>query len=245
MTGMAEAELTEPGEPMSSGSLSVMFATPVARFAHPAAEMFNQQIAGIVASRLHDTGQSLGYKRETLSNITRWGEPVLDKLTRWTLARARQYVRASLPDALGPDRSVTAVAQDQAPSLVVRNCWASLYTPGDQHPPHYHPNTAITAIYYVQPSAECHLDLYDPRPNIDYYDPGVVFGGADRNIRLNCDPGDLVLFPGWLRHAVPTFTGDGDRISLSWNLDFLFTAVTTRSDVSGRTGRVPAKKGKS
>jgi len=142
------------------------------------------------------------------------------------LAAARRMVETVLPREL--ERSVKAYSQASRQacvlSIVVGNGWASAYRAGDQHPAHNHPNTAVTAIYYVQAPAFCELDLLDPRPCIDYYDPGLTFGGADKNVRLACTPGELIMFPGWLRHAVPTFEGEGERISMSWNLEFVMRA---------------------
>ncbi|GHF76748.1 hypothetical protein GCM10018790_63550 [Kitasatospora xanthocidica] len=91
---------------------------------------------------------------------------------------------------------------------------------GDHHEAHFHPNTAIAAIYYVEVPGTCDLDLIDPRANIDYFDPGITFAGEGRNFRLRCAPGELVLFPGWLKHAVPEFHDDSVRISMSWNLSY-------------------------
>jgi uncharacterized protein (TIGR02466 family) len=203
------------------GSIYAMFATPVARFAHPAAQTLNQQLSALVLARAETADKAFGYKRETLGNMADWDDPVTSKLTTWVLACARQMVAASLRDALSKARQSRLGEENQSLSVVAGNSWASLYTTGDRHPPHYHPNTALAAIYYVQSPASCALELHDPRPYIDYYDPGVTFGGADQNVRLNCRPGELLIFPGWLQHSVPEFAADGIRISLSWNLDFV------------------------
>ncbi|WP_405682611.1 MULTISPECIES: putative 2OG-Fe(II) oxygenase [unclassified Streptomyces] len=55
----------------------------------------------------------------------------------------------------------------------------------------------------------------DPRANIDYFDPGLTFAGEGKNLRLRCEPGELIMFPGWLKHTVPFFADDGVRISMS------------------------------
>lgn len=214
----ADVSAITESDTISTGSLQALFATPVARMPHPAAETFNHLIADAVLSRIQAAGDLFDYKRETLSNMSRWGDPVIDKLTKWVLAAARRMVEQVLPDEL------ERAGRDRTLCIVVGNSWASAYRAGDQHPAHNHPNTAVTAIYYVQAPAFCELDLLDPRPYIDYYDPGLTFGGADKNVRLTCTPGELVMFPGWLRHAVPKFEGDGERISLSWNLDFAMRA---------------------
>jgi Putative 2OG-Fe(II) oxygenase len=82
------------------------------------------------------------------------------------------------------------------------------------------PATALTAIYYVHAPHACELDLLDPRANVDYFDPGIAIAGEGSRVRLRCSPGELLLFPGWVKHAVPEFDEDGVRISISWNLGY-------------------------
>ena len=211
-TGTGEGQAGQAGQ---AGTIQGIFATPIARFPHPGAPTFNHLIADTVILRLHDPNELYAYKKETLMNMNQWGDPVIERLTTWVLACARQMVEAALPQELA--RSVKTRSDTegvpQVLSITVGNSWASVYEDGDQHPPHNHPNTAITAIYYVQGSETCELELPDPRPGIDYYDPGLTFGGASKNVHLHCSPGELVLFPGWLWHGVPPFHGDRNRIS--------------------------------
>ncbi len=42
---------------------------------------------------------------------------------------------------------------------------------------------------------------------------------AGRNITFTPSSGQCVLFPGWLFHAVTTYTGKAPRISVAFNLD--------------------------
>jgi hypothetical protein len=48
----------------------------------------------------------------------------------------------------------------------------------------------------------------DPRP-------GNVHGGKEV---ITPEPGLLIMFPGWLQHYVNAYYGDGERISIAWNL---------------------------
>jgi hypothetical protein len=82
---------TRPG-----GAIYPMFATPVARFAHPLADALNKELSVIVLARAEAAAKVLGYKRETLASLADWGDSVTGRLTRWVLTCARQVVAASL-----------------------------------------------------------------------------------------------------------------------------------------------------
>ena len=96
----------------------------------------------------------------------------------------------------------------------------------DAHEPHIHPNTAIAAVYYVAAGAAraCAIDLYDPRIAAEYFDPGIRLAAEGDRMRLHCAPGELLLFPGWVRHGVPRYDDGGIRVSMSWNLYFAVQA---------------------
>lgn len=206
-----------------AGSIHGIFATPVARIQHPAADQFNKSVSDVIMSRINHSSDRFDYKRETLSDMSSWDEPVVDRLTTWVLSCARKTVETVLASELKRllENNFSSDHHGSTLSIKVGNSWGSVYKSGDQHPAHNHANTSLTAIYYVQGPGYCELELIDPRTGIDYYNPGLVFGGADMSVHLNCSPGELILFPGWLRHAVPPFQGEIERISLSWNLDFV------------------------
>lgn len=229
-----------PDATTAAGSVTRAFATPVARVSHPLAADLNPSLAELVLSRLGDVDNKFSYKAETAADMVRWQEPTVDALTRWVLAAARQFVESmtgrSLNEAFAAAAADDRQTYNSSPedpgfhpvSIVPTRSWASVYRNGDSHAAHYHPNTAIAAIYYVESPGLCELDLLDPRPNIDFFDPGLHFADEGRTLRLHCEPGELILIPGWLKHAVPTFEGESLRISLSWNL-----AYSRRPTVTG------------
>ncbi|MGW4412423.1 putative 2OG-Fe(II) oxygenase [Nonomuraea sp. NPDC004702] len=224
----------------ATGGIAQIFATPVGRLTHPYGDRLSPDLAALVMSRLDPTDGRFTYKKETAGNLAQWGEPLVEGLSRWVLKAAHRFVEdvtgqklvdPSAPSpgtAVAGNESAATNATDAPPALgggcglsvAIGNSWASLYLRGDYHPAHLHPNTAVTAIYYVKAPDWCELHLMDPRPNIDYFDAGISLAGEDRNIRLRCRPGDLVLIPGWLKHAVPAFEETSPRISISWNLGY-------------------------
>ena len=208
------------------GTITQAFATPVARITCPHAADWNDLLTEIILAKLEVIDNKFDYKLETPATLTEWGEQITDAISSWVLRMARQFaekiVDRSLEDAFsqGNFNHAERPGTRRRISVGISRSWASLYRQGDRHEAHFHPNTAIAAIYYVAAPGTCELDLIDPRSNIGYFDPGITFAGDDHNVRLHCRPGELLLFPGWLKHAVPEFTEDGLRISLSWNIGF-------------------------
>ncbi|GAA2377408.1 hypothetical protein GCM10010417_47940 [Streptomyces carpaticus] len=207
----------------AQATISQMFSTPVARIACPYAEEWNARLARLALEGEESTVLDFGYKRES-PDLSRWGAPA-QELTRWVGRMCRQLVEQltgrSLVEAYAASRGREGgIAGGAEVGVTASRSWASVYRRGDRHEAHFHPNTAWSAIYYVSAPGVCELDLLDPRPFVDYFDPGIALAGEDHRVRLRCAPGDLVLFPGWLRHAVPVFEDDAARISLSWNLNY-------------------------
>ncbi|GGL59041.1 TIGR02466 family protein [Planomonospora parontospora] len=225
------ADLSAP-----SGTIVQLFTTPVARVTHPYADQFNDLLADLVITRTEVVNNKFTYKSETSPDMTEWGEPIIDKLTNWVLKMARQFVESAIGKDLneafseGNFNRIESAKGRRVVSLAVGNSWASVYRKGNQHDAHFHPNTALAAIYYVKAPDVCELDLIDPRQNIGYFDPGITFAGEDHNVRLHCKPGELVIFPGWLKHSVPDFQEESERISISWNLGYAVSYLEEKLD---------------
>lgn len=222
MTTAPSGSTTSP----TAGTITQAFSTPIARIPCPFAEEVNPALVDSVLARLENVENLFSYKVETAADLIDWGEEATDRISSWVLRMARQFtekvVGRPLEQAFSDGRANAVGATKDQLSVTVGagRSWASVYRRGDRHEAHFHPNTALSAIYYVTAPDACELDLLDPRSNIGYYDPGITFAGEGHTIRLRCRPGELVLFPGWLKHAVPEFEDDSLRISLSWNVGF-------------------------
>jgi uncharacterized protein (TIGR02466 family) len=108
--------------------------------------------------------------------------------------------------------------------------WANVSPAGAVNMSHAHPGVLWAAVYYVAtgggPGEEVGGELYleDPRfpvPQMTF--PGFRALGADGQPqgvehRIAPSRGDLVLFPGWMRHGVRPHAGKADRISIAMNI---------------------------
>jgi hypothetical protein len=170
--------------------------------------------------------KDLEFKSETVGNITDWDDAGVDRLTSWVLAMARTFVETLRGQQL---HEAVGASQPSDVRVAALRSWASVYRGGDHHSAHFHPNTAISAIYYVSSDQACDLELVDPRANVEFFDPGITFANEGQTVRVNCRPGTLLLLPGWMKHSVPPYGGNGIRVSIAWNLAYAFgEAVSLR-----------------
>lgn len=107
----------------------------------------------------------------------------------------------------------------------VKEMWVNVLHPGGHQAVHSHANSFVSGVLYLTPS--------HPSSNIVFNRDGggglgFVFNndheGAEMN-PYNCakwqsetiDAGDLILFPSYMLHSVPTNQGEEKRVSLAFN----------------------------
>ena len=92
---------------------------------------------------------------------------------------------------------------------VIMALWGNIYNKGDYTVPHEHMPSPYSFTYYVK--------VPDGSAPLIFDDLGETWYPKE---------GDLVLFPGYVKHSVPEHTIDEDRISIAGNL-------TTAWDIKG------------
>jgi uncharacterized protein (TIGR02466 family) len=101
--------------------------------------------------------------------------------------------------------------------------WANVSRRGNYHRIHNHPNCAWSGVYYVRTGSldatrplSGAIEFLDPRPFVEMSPiPGGMFG---RKAMFQPTAGMMLLFPSFLYHFVNTFVGDGERISVAFNV---------------------------
>lgn len=103
------------------------------------------------------------------------------------------------------------------------SAWANVNTHGSYNRVHNHPNATWSGVYYVA-NGELEdgwpengkLELVDPRVGIDMIHlDGTFMGGRTL---IDPIPGLMIMFPSWLQHFVHPFYGEGERISIAFNI---------------------------
>ncbi len=128
------------------------------------------------------------------------------------------------------DKEVQAFAKQlemdlQGRKLIMTSLWANVMPSHVVHTMHIHPLSTISGTYYVQtPPKSSAIKFEDPRLVGFMASPPRKVRARPENQRfISVQPkaGDLILFESWMRHEVPPNQSKFDRISLSFNYDWI------------------------
>ncbi len=102
--------------------------------------------------------------------------------------------------------------------IEMSTCWVNIMGRHCHHSFHLHPLSVVSGTYYVEvPRGSGAFKIEDPRLSSFMGRP------CSQNPfwTLEPRPGQLVLFESWLRHEVPANRSERERISVSFNYDWI------------------------
>lgn len=219
-----------PGAPpapaaLTPQSVTPLFFTPLVRFALPEAASLNPALlAEIAALRAADPGvrrsnRAGWHSRDDLFDRR---EPALAHLA----ARLREA-------ALAATRQL-APAPLEGMALQCEG-WVNVNPPGGFNTPHDHPGWMWSGTYYVavpdalaaDPTAGC-IEFLDSRTNLRVL-PHLDAAFLEGKHTVRPQPGQLLLFPSYLRHWVHPGAGPGERVSVAFNARIVPSPVARRA----------------
>lgn len=105
----------------------------------------------------------------------------------------------------------------------IKEMWVNLLETGGRQAMHNHANSFISGVLYLTPTHADSRTVFMKSPGGTEFSfkndhDGVTTGpyNADKWVSPQPEPGDLVLFPSYLMHAVPPNAGER-RITLAFN----------------------------
>jgi len=105
------------------------------------------------------------------------------------------------------------------------DCWVNIMPASASHSMHLHPLAFVSGTYYVATPRGCPgLKFEDPRLDRFMAAPPRLPGARRANqahVTYPAKAGSLILFESWLRHGVPQNRVDAERISISFNYNWL------------------------
>ena len=128
------------------------------------------------------------------------------------------------------DRHVTeyvrSLEMEIKPSaLKMTSCWVNIMSQNVTHSGHIHPLSVVSGTYYVTtPPKGGSLKFEDPRLGFFMASPPRKMNAKIDNRRffeIHPKAGQVVLFESWMRHEVPPNQDKRDRISVSFNYDWV------------------------
>lgn len=109
--------------------------------------------------------------------------------------------------------------------LKMSSCWINIMPTDVIHTMHIHPLSVISGTYYVQAPKGCSaIKFEDPRLECFMASPPRKHDAKIHNQRYHSiapQEGHVVLFESWMRHEVPKNDAHKERISISFNYDWV------------------------
>ena len=197
-----------------NANITKAFTTPIGYFRIPNPVELNQRLAEIIT---HAEAQAPSTRR---SNIGGWRSN--QELLEWRepeIAMLYGHIRTAATEML----QATMGSEGFSGSMVFHG-WANVLRRGNYNTIHNHPESVWSGVYYIdtgtvaEDSLSGLLEFCDPRPFVEMVpSAGFPFG---RPLRIQPEPGLMVLFPSWLYHHVHPYVGDAARVSIAFNVAF-------------------------
>jgi len=106
--------------------------------------------------------------------------------------------------------------------VVIPVMWAIINKKGSFNIQHNHPNSFLSAVYYVEtPNNSGTINFFDPKEQKNIRYPEVENFTELSAAVVNIEPqeGNLLVFPSYLYHSVNENLSDKERIIISFNVD--------------------------
>ncbi len=106
--------------------------------------------------------------------------------------------------------------------IQIQSMWAIINKKDDFNVIHSHPNSFLSAAYYVKAPKNCgRFQVENPNSIKKHISPEIA-NENEHNVLLagiEINEGDLLIFPGYLPHKVARNQSNEDRIVISFNVD--------------------------
>jgi hypothetical protein len=133
------------------------------------------------------------------------------------------YMHEANPDFMEVCRLAIDIAYENSPRqgvpLMPYDCWGAIYSKGNYTKTHEHWPLIWSWVYNVECCEHCSPLVFD-----------------DSSHSIQPKSGNMILFPGWVRHSVPKQECDHDRIVLAGNFGMNPWQSITGMEFRGATG---------
>jgi len=201
-------------------SIFMQFATHVVSHDWPNSDALNAELQEAVMAREAEEGKNRLVRSnaggwQSSGNLITWKEPCIDVFRRRIEKLVTNLLQELIRD-MGKNRSFNLYIDS----------WANVNRPGDYNVVHTHPNCMFSGVYYVtrgDPDPEVPhgglLEMLDPREAANYVQ--VTDTVLDARVFFENKPGRMLLWPSWVKHMVHPHVGEGERISIAFNVNVM------------------------
>ena len=150
------------------------------------------------------------------SNVFGWHSEnfdLEDETVKFFISSIKTKIKKTIDDMCwDPEKSQTKIT----------NMWAIINKKGASNARHTHPNSYLSAVYYIKAPKNCgDILFYDPRSAKVNRKPPTTKANAlnSEEVKITPQDGMMVFFPSYLHHAVSENRSDEERIIISFNVD--------------------------
>ena len=107
-------------------------------------------------------------------------------------------------------------------NIRIREMWAIINKKNDFNVVHTHPNSLLSAAYYVKAPNNCGRFQIEDLNIVKRHASPLIANQNELNMNvagLEVSEGDLLIFPGYIPHKVARNETEDDRIVISFNVD--------------------------
>jgi len=219
---LKEAEMTDELVPDFdiNNCTRMLFATPLVIRDWPNSEQFNQDLEELVRNSEKEDKDGYGVRSnaggwQSPGNLITWIDPVVE-IFRQRIEKLVTNLLQEVARDTGTNRSF---------KLLI-DAWANINRKGDYNVVHTHPNCMYSGVYYVRQGDPGKtipysglLEILDPREAANYVQ--IRHSVFDAREFVENVPGRMLLWPSWLKHWVHPYQGEGERISVAFNVNVI------------------------
>ena len=131
------------------------------------------------------------------------------------------YMHETNPDFMEVCRIAIELAYEHSPrqgiAFMPYDCWGAIYSKGNYTKRHEHWPQVWSWVYNVECCEDCSPLVFDD-VYIAHKHTSPKLRRTSHKHSIRPKSGNMILFPGWIRHSVPEHQCDHDRIILAGNL---------------------------
>ena len=198
--------------------VKLLFPTPIFHRVWSETDEINRRLREIVLEKEREEGgvkvSNAGNAWQSTPELMNWQYPEIEQLRAWIETGVLELIHVT-----------NGLRENEFNAAVNLWAWANVTRRGGFNRSHSHPQSHWSGCYYVDvgisdPDAEDsgHFEFLDPRTGVEMmHMPHNPFGSS---ILFQPEPGMMIIFPSWVRHAVLPFAGEGERITIAFNMAF-------------------------
>jgi uncharacterized protein (TIGR02466 family) len=196
-------------------NMVLAFGTPVVAYQWPDSESINEQLAELALRK-----EQIDVKVNR-SNRGGWHSGM--DLFDWK-GQAIQTLKTMAQEIVSELTRAVVLTGVQPRKFNYRfSAWANINRRHSYNQIHNHPDSVWSGVYYVACGQMDNgwdengkLELIDPRTSVNMI--AIKDSLMDGRYLVDPIPGLMVVFPSWLKHQVHPYYGEGERISIAFNV---------------------------